>query len=349
MMRVMESCQFVRGPEVGQFERELAEYLQCGHVVSCGNGTDALRLACMALGIGLGDEVITSAYSFIAAAEAVAACGATPVFADIDPQTFNIDPEAIEPLITQHTRAIAPVHLFGRPCDMQKIMDIAHRHDLYVIEDMAQAMGAWTIVDGKRQMLGAIGAIGCTSFFPSKNLSCMGDGGALMIGDDAFADKARMLANHGSHEKYHNECIGINSRLDTLQAAVLSVKLHHMGEFTRRRREAAAEYNELLSGIDGIVLPEITEGHVFHQYTLRIKNNRRDALRSYLSERGIATMIYFPLSLNCQQAFSAMHPARCPESERASQETLSLPIHSEITGDTVATVAKAIREWSLTN
>lgn len=345
---VMASCQFVRGAEVGRFEQELAQYLGCKHVVSCGNGTDALRLAFMALGIGEGDEVITSAYSFIAAAEAVAICGARPVFADIDPTTFNIDPSTIEPLITERTRAIVPVHLFGRPCDMQQIMDIARRHNLYVIEDMAQAMGASTVVDGERRMLGTIGTVGCTSFFPSKNLSCMGDGGALMLNDDMFADRARMLANHGSHRKYYNECIGINSRLDTLQAAVLSVKLRHIDEFTQRRREAAAAYGELLAGIDGIELPEIIDGHVCHQYTLRIKNNRRDALRAYLSERGISTMIYFPLSLNRQQAFSAMHPSQCPQSEQTSQEALSLPIHSEITRDTVATVAQTVREWSRT-
>ena len=302
------------------------------------NGTDALQIAYMALGIGPGDEVITPAFTFIATAEAAAIVGAVPVFADIDPKTFNLDPSKLESYITPRTRAIVPVHLFGQPADLDPILEIAERHNLYVIEDCAQAIGATY----KGKPVGYRGHIGTLSFFPSKNLGAYGDGGAVLSNDPELIERTRMIGSHGSKRKYFNEIVGMNSRLDAIQAAILRVKLRHLDRFTEARREAAARYDRLFAEMDDVVTPYRAPygEHVFHQYTLRVP--RRDALSAYLKERNIPHAVYYPKPLYALPVFGDRTIEPLPETEHACGEVISLPMHTELSEEQQEYIAGAV-------
>ncbi|NUL83142.1 MAG: DegT/DnrJ/EryC1/StrS family aminotransferase [Armatimonadetes bacterium] len=331
---------FIMGPNVKAFEEEIAAYLGVKHAVGCNSGTDALVLAMRALNLGPGDEVITTPFTFFATAECVSHVGATPVFVDIDPVSFNIDPSLIEAKITPRTKAIIPVHLYGHSCDMDAIMAIAEQHGLKVIEDVAQAFGAR--YSGRK--VAAIGHAGALSFFPSKNLGAFGDGGMLVTNDDEIAAAARMLRVHGAKKKYFNETVGYNSRLDELQAAILRVKLPHLDEWNAGRRRAAEIYNELLRDVDGIVTPEsaVYTDHVFHQYTVRIANGRRDEVQQRLKEAGIDTMVYYPVCLHRLPLYESMGVS-LPLAERASAEALSLPIWPTIERGIQERVVEALK------
>ena len=346
IQEVIDSTAFIKGPAVKRFEQHLGEYLNIKHVITCGNGTDALQLALMALGLQPGDEVITTSFTFIATAEVIALLRLTPVLVDVLPGTYNIDPEAVKKAISPRTKAIIPVHLFGQTADMEKIMDIAEEHHLYVIEDTAQALGAdFTHPrSGKTQKAGTIGHIGCTSFFPSKNLGAYGDGGAVFTNNDKLAEKLRMLANHGMKVRYYHDHVGINSRLDTLQAAILDVKLPHLDEYARARQKAAAFYNETFSDCKKIITPQtaLFTTHVFHQYTLVLKDTDRTALMRFLSDKGIASAVYYPVPLHMQKAYrnARYREGDFPVTEALSRSVLSLPIHTEMT----PTILKEISE-----
>ena len=350
MARVLESTQFIKGEEVTRFEKELSQSLDGVGTLGVANGTDALQIAFMALGIGPGDEVITPSFTFVATAEAIGLLGATPVFADIDPFTFNMDPAAVESLITAKTRAIVPVHLFGQCADLDPILDLARRHRLAVIEDTAQAVGARY----KGRAAGTMGGFGTLSFFPSKNLGCYGDGGGILSSKPEWLEQARLIANHGSRKKYHNEVIGINSRLDALQAAILRAKLPHLDAFTAARQEAAVRYDDLLSDIRGIVTPHRAEysTHVFHQYTIRVEGNdaeRRDALMDHLKKAGIPSYVYYPIPLHLLPIYKD-HDGSCRYGDmthtlQAANEVLSLPMHTELTGHEQQQIAAAIRSF----
>ena len=339
MDRVLEGTHFIMGPDVKAFEEEVAAYLGVKHAVGVNSGTDALFIGLRALGIGPGDEVITTPFTFFATAESISHVGATPIFADIDKATFNIDPDRIEALITPRTKAIMPVHLYGRPADMKRIMDVAERHKLAVIEDCAQSFGAR--FEGRQT--GTIGDIGAYSFFPSKNLGAYGDGGLITTNRDDLAEMARMLRVHGSRKKYYNEIVGYNSRLDTLQAAILRVKLPHIDTWNDGRRRVAATYNELLAGIPGVVTPEVTDGHVFHQYTIRFAGGGRDEIQRRLGEAGVGTMIYYPVPQDRLPIYAGKYPAN-PVSDELSAEVLSLPIWPELERDIITQIAEQVRQ-----
>lgn len=340
IQRVLRSGQFIGGPEVRAFEDEVADYLGARHAVGLNSGTDALVIALRALGIGPGDEVITTPFTFFATAEAVLTVGATPVFADIDAASFNLAPERVEAAITPKTKALIPVHLFGRPAAMDDLLALAERHGLHVVEDCAQSFGAR--FEGR--MTGTMGAVGAYSFFPTKTLGAYGDGGLLTAEDDALADSARMLRAHGGTHKYHNEMVGYNSRLDALQAAILRVKLPHVEANNAARRAVAARYNAALADLDELVTPELVGGHVVHQYTVRILGGRRDAVQAELSERGIQTMVYYPVPCHRLPVLAdRAHPA-LPEAERASAEVLSLPIWPQMTEAVQGRVIEALRD-----
>jgi dTDP-4-amino-4,6-dideoxygalactose transaminase len=324
---VLKSGQFIMGPEVKAFEQEVAEYLGVKHATGVNSGTDALVISLRALGIGEGDEVITTPFTFFATAESISIVGAKPVFVDIDERTFNIDPDLIEEKITSRTKAIMPVHLYGNPCDMDRIMAIAERHNLKIIEDCAQSFGA----RHKGQQTGTIGHMGAYSFFPSKNLGAYGDGGLIVTNDDALADAARMLRVHGSKKKYHNEVVGYNSRLDSIQAAILRVKLPHIDTWNEQRREVAKSYNDLLADVPGVVTPAVTEGHVFHQYTIRIAQANRDDVQAKLQEQGIGTMVYYPIPQDRLPIYRDQYPAN-PVSDVLATQVLSLPIWPTLEG-----------------
>ncbi len=342
--RVLESGQFIMGPDVKQFEQEVATYLGVKHAIAVNSGTDALVIGLRAMGIGSGDEVITTPFSFFATAESISSVGATPIFVDIDPKTFNIDPAKIKDKITSRTKAIMPVHLYGNPAAMTQIIEIAQAHGLKVIEDCAQSFGARysgscsgcdtscsdsirSEISGK--MTGTIGDVGAYSFFPSKNLGAYGDGGLIATNDDAIADLARMLRIHGAKKKYHNEIIGYNSRLDTLQAAILRVKLPHIDGWNSGRRRVASLYTELLADIPEVVAPEVISGHVFHQYTIRIVKGDRDKVASDLSAKGISTMIYYPIPQDRLPIYAGKYPVN-PISDQLGTQVLSLPIWPEL-------------------
>jgi len=335
---VLRGGSFILGPEEQAFEREAAAYLGSRHAIGLNSGTDALFIALRALGIGPGDEVITTPFTFFATVEAISHVGAVPVMVDIEEDSFNLDPELLERAVTARTRAIIPVHLFGRPCRMDRIGALAEAHGLKIVEDCAQAFGAtWT---GRK--VGTLGAMGCYSFFPTKNLSAFGDGGLLTTDDDALAAEARMLRAHGSRKKYHNEAIGYNSRLDELQAALLRVKLPHIDRWNAERRAVAARYHEALGGHPDLVLPEPTAGHVFHQFTVRVRGGRRDQVQAGLAAAGIQTMIYYPVLVHRMKLYLESHAAtHCPVAERAAAEVLSLPIWPEFSA--VAAVAAALQ------
>ena len=339
--KVLKSTAFIMGPEVGAFEQAVAQHLGVKHALGCNSGTDALFIALRALGIGPGDEVITSPFTFFATAEAISHVGATPVFVDIEEASMNLDPALVAAAITPRTKAIIPVHLFGRPCDMDALMALAAKHGLKVVEDCAQSFGAtW-----KGKQTGTIGDIGCYSFFPSKNLGAYGDGGLMVTQDDALAAEMKMLRVHGSRKKYYNETVGYNSRLDTMQAAILQVKLPHLARWNAQRRAVAVRYRELLAGEPRIITPEAVEGHVFHQYTIRVKGLDRDALQARLAEQGIGTMVYYPVPCHKLKLYQESHAhVRCPVAERLAGEVLSLPIWpemEEITDREVVRVLKA--------
>ncbi len=345
---VVDSCSFINGPAVHEFEKNLAGYLGSGYVVGCANGTDALQVAMMALGLQPGDEVIVPSFTFAATAEVVGLLGLVPVLVDVDETTFNIDAQGIVKAISPKTKAIVPVHLFGQAAPMEEIMKIAREHSLFVIEDNAQALGAkYTFADGTQKYLGTIGHIGCTSFFPTKNLGCYGDGGAIFTQDSKLAASIKMVTDHGQKVKYHHDIIGCNSRLDSIQAAILNVKLQHLDGYSAARYSAARIYKELLSGLEEIVLPtEVPySNHVYHQFTIRVKE--RDKLREFLASKGIASMTYYPLSLNKQEAFIPISAVRVPldNSEKLAREVLSLPMHTELNLEIQQNICEAIKEF----
>jgi len=343
--RVLDSGQYIQGRDVAELEREIAGYLGANFAIACASGTDALQIALMALGIGAGDEVITTPFTFVATAETIALLGARPVYVDIDPQTFNIDPSLLERAITPRTKAIIPVHLYGQPADMDPIMELARARGIPVIEDAAQAMGA--SYRGKKVC--TIGAIGCISFFPSKNLGCFGDGGMMVTDDGPVAEKLRMIASHGSSVRYYHDVVGVNSRLDTLQAAILRVKLRHLDAWNEKRRRAAARYTQLLSGTP-VSPPDVAEygAHIFHQYTLRAP--RRDELAAFLKAEGVPHAVYYPVPLHLQKAYRAFGSSGgdFPVTERASSEVISLPMHSELSTEQIEFVAGCIRRFYTT-
>lgn len=348
--RVIESAAFINGPEVKEFEKELGAYLGVKHAIGCANGTDALQVAMMALGLKPGDEVVTASFTFVATVEVVALLGITPVFADVLPGTFNIDPADIRRKITPKTKAIVPVHLFGQTADMEEIMAIAREHGLHVIEDNCQAIGAdHTFSDGARKKSGTIGHIGTTSFFPSKNLGCYGDGGALFTNDDELAKKVRRVCNHGSDVRYYHEVVGVNSRLDSLQAAVLRVKLKHLDEYAAARNAAAAAYDQAFSGIEGLSVPErsASSTHVFHQYTLKVADGKRDALKKHLEGHGVPAMIYYPVPCHLQNAYRTARFAEgsLPVTESITHEVLSLPMSTELDDDQLRHITSTVKAF----
>jgi UDP-2-acetamido-2-deoxy-ribo-hexuluronate aminotransferase len=351
IQQVLDSTAFIQGPPVKLFSESLANYLNSRAVVPCANGTDALQIALMALGCKPGDEVILPVHTYVATAEVIAVLGLTPVFTEVDENTFNIDVKQIETKITDRTFAIVPVHLYGQCADMEPLLEIARRKNIYVIEDVAQALGAeYTFSDGRKLNAGTMGTIGCTSFFPSKNLGCFGDGGAIFTQDVSLAEKIRMIANHGQRIKYHHDIIGVNSRLDTIQAAILNVKLNYLDDYAKRRNEVANYYDRELGSLSFLEIPVRAKNstHVFHQYTLKLKGISREDFKSYLESNGIPSMIYYPVPLHLQKAYQR---PEYPEgtfkiTERLSQSVLSLPIHTEMTEDQLSYICNSIKAYS---
>lgn len=344
---VLDSCAFINGKPVHDFAASLGAYLDVNHVIPCANGTDALQIALMALGLQPGDEVITPSFTFIATTEVIALLQLKPVFVEVDPKTFCIDPAAIEKAITPKTRAIVPVHLYGQSANMEAIMEIAAKHGLYVVEDNAQAIGAtYTFADGTQKKTGTIGTIGCTSFFPSKNLGCYGDGGALFTNDTQLADKIKMIANHGQSIRYHHDLVGCNSRLDTLQAAVLNIKLARLDEYIARRQKAADFYNNAFTGNPAITVPFIAPytNHVFHQYTLQLEGINRDELNRFLATRNIPSMLYYPIPAHKQKMFDAFGGATydLPVTDWLTDRVISLPMHTELDEEQLAYITESV-------
>jgi UDP-2-acetamido-2-deoxy-ribo-hexuluronate aminotransferase len=332
---VLVSTAFIKGSDVKLFEEELQEYMGVKYVVSCANGTDALHLALMVLGLKPGDEVITTDFTFIATVEVVALLGLKPVIVDPEPGTFNISVEAVRKAITPKTKAIVPVHLFGQCADMESIMKLAKKHDLFVIEDAAQATGAdYLFNNGTTKKAGTIGHIGTTSFFPSKNLGCYGDGGALYTNDETFARKLRSISNHGMKVRYQYDDIGINSRLDTIQAAVLRIKLKHLSKFNAARKAVADLYDKAFEKCDSIAVPERAgySSHIFHQYTIRVKNGKRDELKKFLESKNVPSMVYYPSPLHTQKAYGYLGYSEndFPVTTTLCKEVLSLPMHPDM-------------------
>lgn len=347
---VLDSTAFIQGPHVNEFASALAQYNNVKHVIPCANGTDALQIAMMALDLQQGDEVILPVHTYVATAEVIALLKLKPVFIDVDERTFNIDVARLEAMITSKTRAIVPVHLYGQCADMEPLLEIAERHRLFVIEDAAQALGAvYTFSGGRQAKAGTMGTIGCTSFFPSKNLGCFGDGGALFTNDDRLAEGIKMVANHGQKVKYHHDVIGVNSRLDTLQAAILSVKLKYLDDYEKRRTEVASMYDRDLRNISDISIPfrSSHSTHVFNQYTLKIENGNRDDFRTYLEKKGIPTMIYYPVPLHLQPAYKepSSPEGSFPVTEKLSKSVISLPIHTEMSPDQLLFICDMIKGY----
>ena len=350
MSQVINGSSFINGPQVKEFKAGLEKYTGSKHVIPCANGTDALQIALMALDLQPGDEVIVPAFTYVAAAEVIGLLRLVPVMVDVDYDSFNITLANIEKGLSSRTKAIIPVHLFGQSCPMEEIMAFSKKHSLFVVEDNAQSLGArYKFTDGSTKQTGTIGTIGCTSFFPTKNLGCFGDGGAMMTDDDVLAERLRMMTVHGQSVKYHHEILGCNSRLDTLQAAILNVKLQHLDEYTQARQQAAKIFSDGLKGIDGIALPKEMpySTHVYHQYTLKVKDGKRNALKAYLAEQGIPSMIYYPLPLNEQNAFKSI--TRTAEKLEVSKElsgsVLSLPMHTELTVEELEYIITAVHKF----
>ena len=347
---VLDSTAFIKGPEVKKLEEELQNYLVVKHVISCANGTDALQIAMMALGLKPGDEVITTNFTFIATVEVVALLGLKLVIVDPDPGSFNISVEAIRKAVTPRTKAIVPVHLFGQCADMESIMELAHQNNLFVVEDAAQATGADFIFTNRtRKKAGTIGNIGTTSFFPSKNLGCYGDGGALYTNDDNLAAKLRSISNHGMKIKYHHDDIGVNSRLDTLQAAILGVKLKYLDKYNLARRSVAEQYDEAFRECPEITVPERVNysTHIFHQYTIKIKNEKRDELKRFLEEKKIPSMVYYPAPLHIQAAYRYLgyKESDFPVTTALCKEVLSLPMHPDIDQEQVDHITHSVLKF----
>ncbi|MBS9766021.1 MAG: DegT/DnrJ/EryC1/StrS family aminotransferase [Flavobacteriaceae bacterium] len=346
----MESSAFINGYAVKDFQKNLEKYQDVKYVVPCANGTDALQIALMALGLKAGDEVICPAFTYVATAEVIGLLGLKPVMIDVDENTFNMTVEGLEKVITPKTKVIVPVHLYGQSCDMEPILKFAQKHNLFVVEDNAQALGAtYTFSDGTQKKTGTMGDIGCTSFFPSKNLGCFGDGGAIMTNNEELAEKLKMVANHGQIKKYHHEVLGCNSRLDTIQAVILDIKLKYLDTYSANRNKMADVYYEKLGGIKGLQLPKKQENstHVFHQYTMRVLNGKRDELQAFLKEKGIPSMIYYPLPLYKQNAFKqyVSEGFSLPNTEKLCAEVLSLPIHTEKNDEHMEVICNAVLEF----
>ena len=350
IMDVINSSIFIGGKVVDEFRENLANYNGSKHVVPCANGTDALQIAMMAMDLKPGDEVITPSFTYIATAEVMALLRLKPVFVEVDPGTFCVSTEAIEAAISSRTRAIVPVHLFGQAADMEAIMTLAAKHNLFVIEDNAQAIGCdYTFSDGTIRKTGSIGTIGCTSFYPSKNLGCFGDGGAIFTNDDALAIKLKMIANHGQLTRYYHDVVGCNSRLDAIQAAVLNIKLKHLEKYNYARRAAADYYDKAFSGIPGISLPFRAPycSHVFHQYTLLLEDGKRDGLQNFLSGHGIPSMIYYPVPAHKQKMFDALELDHFELSitDDLSRKVISLPMHTELTEEHLSYIVNNVSEF----
>ena len=354
---VVASAAFINGPEVSKFQSELEEYLDVKHVIPCANGTDALQIAMMGLGLEQGDEVITADFTFAATVEVIALLKLTPVLVDVDPNSFNIDLEALEKAITPKTKAIVPVHLFGQCANMEAILEIADKHNLYVIEDTAQAIGAdYSFSDGSTKKAGTIGTIGTTSFFPSKNLGCYGDGGAIFTNDDELAHIIRGMVNHGMYKRYYHDVVGVNSRLDSIQAAILRLKLPHLNDYCAARRKAARYYNNGFKSNPHIVTP-VTEKcgeicdtcncHVFHQYTLKITNGKRDGLHQHLMDNGIPNAVYYPVPLHKQKAYldDRYKEDLFKVTNDLVDTVISLPMHTELEEEQQDLIIKTIMEF----
>lgn len=352
---VLDSAIFIGGPQVNDFSKNLATYLGVKHVIPCANGTDALQIAMMALGLEPGDEVITPSFTYVATTEVIALLRLKPVFVEVDPQTFCVDPEAIRKAITPKTKAIVPVHLYGHSAKMEEIMAIANEHNLFVIEDNAQAIGGdYTFSDGTTQKTGSIGTIGCTSFFPSKNLGCYGDGGAMFTNDDDLAEKLKMIANHGQKTKYYHEVVGCNSRLDALQAAILNIKLPLLDQYIEARRKAADFYDKAFAGHDKITTPFRADycKHVFHQYTLIVEDGDnsavyRDALSSFLAENNVPSMIYYPVPAHKQKMFAAFGGSEfnLEKTDWLTHRVISLPIHTELDEEQQSVITEQVLKF----
>ncbi|MEM6718455.1 MAG: DegT/DnrJ/EryC1/StrS family aminotransferase [Bacteroidota bacterium] len=359
VLNVIASSAYINGPEVRAFQQELEAYLNVKHVIPCANGTDALQIAMMGLGLKPGDEVITADFTFAATVEVIALLKLTPVLVDVEKDSFNIDPEAIRKAITPKTKAIVPVHLFGQCANMEAILEIAKEHDLFVIEDNAQAIGSsYTFADGSVKKAGGIGHVASTSFFPSKNLGCYGDGGAIFTNDDDLAHTIRGIVNHGMYKRYHHDIVGVNSRLDSIQAAILRAKLPHLDAYNGARQTAAYKYTEALKGNDKIVTPKTVKlcghpekgdcsCHVYHQYTLRVLDTDRDALVKHLNENGIPCGVYYPIPLHAQKAYTdeRYNEADFPVTNQLVKEVISLPMHTELDDDQIAFITKTVLDF----
>jgi UDP-2-acetamido-2-deoxy-ribo-hexuluronate aminotransferase len=350
ILNVIDNAQFINGPEVTAFKAELENYLDVKHVIPCANGTDALQISLMALGLKAGDEIITPSFTYIATTEVMALLGLKPIFVDVDPDTFCIDYNKIEEAITSKTKAIVPVHLYGQSAPMNEIMEIARRHNLFVIEDNAQAIGCdYTLSNGKIVKTGTIGNIGCTSFFPSKNLGCFGDGGAIFTNDDELAITLKMISNHGQSKQYHHDIVGCNSRLDNIQAAVLRIKLRELDRYNDARRKVAAHYDSFLSQFNQIKTPKRAENstHVFHQYTLQLEGINREELKKYLAEREIPSMIYYPIPAHKQKMFASFGSENTilPITDSLTEKVISLPIHTEMSIEQLNKICSSISDF----
>ncbi len=346
---ILDSSAFINGPHVHAFQKELETYLGVKHVIPCANGTDALQICMMGLGLQPGDEVITADFTFAATVEVIALLNLVPVLVDVEPDTFNIDIKAIEKAITPKTKAIVPVHLFGQCANMDEIMELAGKHNLYVIEDNAQAIGAtYSSKNGKKQQAGTMGHVASTSFFPSKNLGCYGDGGAIFTNDDDLAHIIRGMVNHGMYKRYYHDVVGVNSRLDSIQAAVLRAKLPHLDTYNRKRAESAAKYSRAFEGQEHIVVPKIVgDSHVFHQYTLKITNGKRDALVQHLNDNGVPCGVYYPVPLHRQKAYldSRYNEADFPVTNQLVEEVISLPMHTELDDEQIQFITKLVIDF----
>ncbi len=348
ILQCLDDSRFIGGEPVNRFERDLGTYLSVDHIISCGNCTDALQIAVMALDMKKGDEVIMPAFTYAAAAEAISLLGLIPIIVDVNEDDFNINIDGLEKAITQQTKAVVPVHLFGQCSDMDAICDIADHYDIKVLEDNAQSIGSEYIDSGKTMKSGTIGDIGAISFFPTKNLGCFGDGGCLCTNDENLASKARMITRHGQSKKFHHEIIGMNSRLDSIQAAILSIKLKYLEDFIQRRLGAAEYYDENLNQIEGLEIPHRAKhsSHVFHQYTIKVKNGKRNALKDYLEKEAVPSAIYYPLPLYKQKAFKKYFEGKAlPVTEKLCEEVLSLPMHTELSQDQLTFICEIIRKF----
>mgnify|MGYP006099196005 CR=1 FL=1 len=350
ILDVVSSTQFINGPEVKSFQSELAAYLGVKHVITCANGTDALQISMMALGLKPGDEIITPSYTYIATTEVIGLLGLKPVFVDCNPDTFNITPASIQKAITSKTKAIVPVHLYGQACEMQEIMKIAKKNNLFVIEDNAQAIGCDYNFDGQSMKTGTIGNVGCTSFFPSKNLGCFGDGGAMCTNDDELAIQLRMIANHGQSKRYYHDRIGCNSRLDAIQAAVLRIKLRELDNYIHRRNKAAQFYDAAFKDVKELTLPKraMNTNHVFHQYTLKVSDEiNRDELVQFLASKEVPAMIYYPIPAHRQKMFTDLE-TKCGDlvnTEWLTARVFSLPMHTELSAQQQEYIVQSVKEF----